>query len=420
MIKTIETGVFSEIGDLEGVILHTPGKEVENMTPSNAERALYSDILNLSVAVEEYQQLEGVLSRVTQTYQIKNLLAEILEHPKIRLSLIEKICAFEQVLNIKEDLLDLSSLELARQLIEGVVLKKDSLTTFLADDRYSLRPLHNFFFTRDASVTMGDKVLISKMANRIREREAIVMEAIFNHSQHFKTTTVNPLNFYNVGTETTIEGGDVLIARNDVTVIGSSARTTTQGIDFIVNQLKHKKERQYVVVQQLPHTPESFIHLDMVFTFLDKNACMVYEPLIMKSSKYSTILITVDNGEVASIEKKDNLVACLKELGMDLKPIYCGGSKDIWVQEREQWHSGANFFAMGPGKVLGYARNVHTMEEMNKNGFEIIRANDVISGKINLKDYEKYVVTIGGSELSRGGGGARCMTMPVRRKPVKW
>lgn len=420
MIKTIETGVFSEIGDLEGVILHTPGKEVENMTPSNAERALYSDILNLSVAVEEYQQLEGVLSRVTQTYQVKNLLAEILEHPKIRLSLIEKICAFEQVLNIKEDLLELSSVELARQLIEGVVLKKDSLTTFLADDRYSLRPLHNFFFTRDASVTMGDKVLISKMANRVREREAIVMEAIFNHSQHFKTTTVNPLNFYNVGAETTIEGGDVLIARNDVTVIGSSARTTTQGIDFIVNQLKHKKERQYVVVQQLPDTPESFIHLDMVFTFLDKNACMVYEPLIMKSSKYSTILITVDNGEVASIEKKDNLVSCLKELGMDLKPIYCGGSKDIWVQEREQWHSGANFFAMGPGKVLGYARNVHTMEEMNKNGFEIIRANDVIAGKINLKDYEKYVVTIGGSELSRGGGGARCMTMPVRRKPVKW
>ncbi len=420
MIKTIETGVFSEIGELEGVILHTPGKEVENMTPSNAERALYSDILNLSVAVEEYQQLEGVLNRVTQTYQVKNLLAEILEHPKIRLSLIEKICAFEQVLNIKEDLLELSSIELARQLIEGVVLKKDSLTTFMADDRYSLRPLHNFFFTRDASVTMGDKVLISKMANRVREREAIVMEAIFNHSQHFKTTTVNPLNFYNVGAETTIEGGDVLIARNDITVIGSSARTTTQGIDFIVNQLKHKKERQYVVVQQLPDAPESFIHLDMVFTFLDKDACMVYEPLIMKSNKYSTILITIDNGEVASIEKKDNLVTCLKELGMDLKPVYCGGSKDIWVQEREQWHSGANFFAMGPGKVLGYARNVYTMEEMNNNGFEIIRANDVITGKIDLKDYEKYVVTIGGSELARGGGGARCMTMPVRRKPMKW
>ena len=88
MIKTVDTGVFSEIGELEGVILHTPGKEVENMTPSNAERALYSDILNLSVAVDEYKQFSGVLEKVTQTYQVKDLLAEILEQPKIKLSLI--------------------------------------------------------------------------------------------------------------------------------------------------------------------------------------------------------------------------------------------------------------------------------------------------------------------------------------------
>lgn len=420
MIKTIDTGVYSEIGELEGVILHTPGKEVENMTPTNAERALYSDILNLSVAVEEYQQLAGVLGKFTKTYQVKDLLAEILEHSKIKLGLVEKICAYEQVLNIKEYLLELPAKELARQLIEGVALQKNTLTTFLSDERYALRPLHNFFFTRDASVSMYDKVLISKMANKVREREAIVMEAIFNHSQHFKTTTINPLNFYNVGAETNIEGGDVLIAREDILVIGNSARTSAEGIDFIVNQLKQTKEKRYVVVQQLPDTPESFIHLDMVFTLLDKDACMVYEPLIMKSSRYSTILMTIENGEVQSIEKKSNLVNCLRELGMDLKPINCGGSTDIWTQEREQWHSGANFFAMAPGKVLGYARNVYTMEEMNKNGFEILKANDVIDGKVVLSDYDKYVVTIGGSELSRGGGGARCMTMPVKRKRVKW
>ncbi|MCK9207989.1 MAG: arginine deiminase family protein, partial [Salinivirgaceae bacterium] len=91
-----------------------------------------------------------------------------------------------------------------------------------------------------------------------------------------------------------------------------------------------------------------------------------------------------------------------------------------WTQEREQWHSGANFFALGPGKVIGYERNVYTMEEMHKHGFEIIRARDVLKKTVSLDDYQKYVVTIDGSELARGGGGARCMSMPVRRKPVNW
>jgi arginine deiminase len=109
----------------------------------------------------------------------------------------------------------------------------------------------------------------------------------------------------------------------------------------------------------------------------------------------------------------------LKKLGMDLKPIVCGGS-DEWDQEREQWHSGANFFAFAPGKVLSYARNVHTLEELSRNGFEIVKANDFISGTADATVYGQSpcVLTIDGSELPRGGGGARCMTMPLSRMKI--
>jgi len=355
----IETKVFSEIGTLDGVILHTPGPEIENMTPDNAERALYSDILNLAVATEEYNQFAGVLNKVTQTFQVMDLLAGILEKDEVKQTLIDKICSFEQVENIKYELLQLSPGELARQLIEGVALKKNTLTTFLSDERYSLRPLHNFFFTRDASVTTYDKVLISKMANRVRAREAIIMEAIFNNSPLIKTSTYTPFDIFTDDKDITIEGGDVIIARDDVLIVGNSARTTTKGIDFMVEQMKKRKTRHHIVVQQLPHTPESFIHLDMVFTLLNKDECMVYEPVILRSTQCQTITITVDNGEVVSIDKKENLLSALKELGLDLKPIMCGGTKDIWIQEREQWHSGANFFAIAPGKVMGYERNIY-------------------------------------------------------------
>ena len=112
------------------------------------------------------------------------------------------------------------------------------------------------------------------------------------------------------------------------------------------------------------------------------------------------------------------LEAC-KKLGFDFEPVLCGGT-DAWYQEREQWHSGANFFALGEGKILGYARNTHTIEALNNAGFEVLKAEDVCQDKVNMRNYERFVVTFDAAELPRGGGGARCMTMPIKRKKVNW
>jgi arginine deiminase len=411
--------VGSEIGSLEGVILHTPGPEVENMTPQNAERALYSDILNLSVAQKEYTQLADLLNVATQTYQVRDLLESVLAEPGVKAPLVLKICEAERCLDCYDDLLALPVKTLARQLIEGVVQPRDNLTRFLSSERFSLPPLHNFFFTRDAAMAINDEILIGRMAKAVRSRESVIMEAIFNHSPRFSVDTVNPLAQKHPDPAATIEGGDVIVARRDILVIGNGSRTSTQGIDFIIERLKAQKDRErHILVQELPHSPESFIHLDMVFTMLDRRHCMVFEPLMLRPSKYQTIHIRIDNGRVTSIREEKSLIETLRCLGMDLTPVCCGGVEDLWIQEREQWHSGANFFALAPGKVVGYARNVHTMEEMDKNGFAIIPADEIITGQKQLADVGPCAITLDGSELPRGGGGARCMTMPVRRKPV--
>jgi arginine deiminase len=413
--------IRSEIGQLEGVIIHTPGPEVENMTPDSSHKALYSDILNLPVALKEYNQFKGFLSKVTKTFQVKDLLSVVLQNNDHRIELLNAIARKEHLPERTiHELLEIKPEKLSTALIEGVEMRKDNLTRFLSKDRYSVEPLHNFFFTRDASVAILNKVLISRMYSRIRDRESIIMDAIFRNHPMFGVKTIQPDPNKHYCKEFSFEGGDFLVAREDILLIGTGTRTTPQAIDFILEYYKEKKVQRHIIVQELPYTPESFIHLDMVFTFLDRNQCMVYEPLILHPTRFLTIHINIDNGKVKSIREVANIPSVLKELGMEMETLYCGGRRDSMIQEREQWHSGANFFALAPGKVIGYGRNVNTIEEMNRHGYAVIKANDVIHDKVDINSYKKYVVTIDGSELSRGGGGCRCMTMPVRRKAVEW
>ena len=419
--QKLKIEVQSEIGSLNAVLLHRPGAEVENMTPLNVQRALYSDILNLSIAQSEYEQLYGVLSKVSNVYEVRSLLIDVLEQDRPREDLIRRICTTEDVMPYYEELMQMKSADLARVLIEGLPARINTLTAYLKNEYYALYPLYNFYFTRDAAVTIGNQALVCRMANKVRMRESFIMDAIYRSSGAFECSVIDANYLQTDKSEVIMEGGDILVAREDILIIGNGVRTTPQGIDFMIDRFRKSvpRGRYNVIVQQLPSEPESFIHLDMVFTLLDNDKCMVFKPLITQANQYQTVHIIIEDGRVTSIRPVSGLLSVLKKLGMDLKPIVCGGA-DEWDQEREQWHSGANFFAFAPGKVISYARNIHTLEELSKSGFEIVKANDFISGAADSTVYgnSPCVLTIDGSELPRGGGGARCMTMPLSRKPL--
>ena len=417
----IKINVSSEIGRLDAVLLHPPGAEVENMTPRNVQRALYSDILNLSIAREEYRQLQGVLSKVADVYIMDDLLAKVLDNIESRTGLLQRICVSEDATDYYGLLLDMPSRTLAKVLIEGLPARINTLTAFLKNEYYALYPLYNFYFTRDAAVTIGGSALVCRMANKVRMRESYIMDAICRSSGVFDCKVVDANDFQPQNSPIMMEGGDIIVAREDILLLGNGCRTSSQGIDFMIERFRreHDKGRYHVIVQQLPSEPESFIHLDMVFTFLDRDKCMIFEPLILGDNQYQTVHITISDGKVSKITSAPDILTVLRRLGMDLEPVVCGGP-DEWDQEREQWHSGANCFAFAPGKVITYARNIHTLEELDRAGFNVVSADDVISGKVHVDGDGRYAVTVAGSELPRGGGGARCMTMPLSRREVKW
>jgi arginine deiminase len=410
----ISYNIHSEVDKLNTVILHSPGPEVENMTPATAQRALYSDILNLSVASVEYKQLKSILSRTSKVYEVKDLLDTILESSEACFSIIKELSDYADNPELIEQLTRLSKNELRNHIIEGIQFVKNSLAGFLDKEKYAVSPLHNMFFTRDTSFIIGNTAFIGSMAKQIREPETILMKNLYKFHPWFKGQIV-PLNQKPVELKERpyIEGGDILVFSDDILIIGIGSRTNAAGVDFLIRKILEKQDLKYVLIQELPDSPESFIHLDMVFTLLSHEECLIYEPLIMGTSKYHKVLMTIKNKTISKIEYVDNLISGLKQIGKNIKPISCGGESQI-LQDREQWHSGANLFAFDAGKVIGYSRNVNTSETLNKNGYEVLTANEVLKKDIDLNSKGKMLVTIDGSELSRGGG-VRCMTMPVNR-----
>lgn len=414
--ERINICVNSEIGKLRDVLVHLPGQEIENMGPENAHELLYSDILSKQAAQKEFRYFKKVLQKVARVHEVTDLLEFVLTDEKIKNNLVDNVCKAESAPYIADYLKGLDSKELARQLIEGVSVEGIS---YINNKRYVLPPLPNLYFMRDASVTMFDNIILCNMATKVRMREVMILEAIYKYHPLFMANTVNPVNMYSSNALGSIEGGDLLIVRDDIVLCGVGARTNTHGMQALVEHLKTKPGVKHLIMQELPLTPESFIHLDMVFTMLDVNYCMVYEPVILKDNDLKTFHITID-GQKAIGREETNLISALSGLGIDLNPICCGGQDNGYYPAREQWHSGCNFFCFEPGKFIGYARNQHTIEEINSYGFDVLTASDVATGQVNLNDYKKCVVTLDSNELVRGGGGARCMTMPLSRQIVDW
>ena len=398
------------------MLLHRPGVEIECMTPSNAHEALYSDILNKRIVDEEYSKFCGVFERWAQVYYVTDILAQLIEDEETREYLVRESCRIDGCDFLAYELLQLDNQRLCKVLIEGYEYRKGFYPEEYAEGRYILKPLYNLFFTRDASSSLFDRVLINSMSFAVRQRETLIFKTIFE--RYFGCQTLNAMEWDSLART---EGGDVQVARENLLCIGEGIRTNRKGIEFLAETFAKERPKFHIIAQELPHQPDSFIHLDMVFTFLSAHQCMMYEPMLRKTGEFAskaTTLITIDNGKI-HYEQKNNILSALQSVGIDMEPVFCGGS-DPWVQQREQWHSGANFFALDEGRVIGYERNNHTIEALSQAGFSVLKAEDVCAGRVSIEDYSKCVVTFKGSELPRAGGGARCMTMPLSRQPVSW
>lgn len=410
--------IASEIGRLRTVIVHEAGPEIETVTPARATEALYDDVLFPDTAAHEHRQLTAVLGRVARVHRLDALLADVLAEDDAREALLAAICRWHGCPDLAPALADRPAAALAAALIQGVRHPESALAGAIDPAAWAITPSPNAFFTRDPAFCIGARVVVGAMARRVRGTEALIMRALFASHPALAGdgALVDGVAAQADSPRVMFEGGDIHVLREDLLVIGCSERTSAPGIQRLLDAVAATGQPFDVVVVLLPRS-RATIHLDMIFTVVDRDLCVVFEPLVSGAERCRVVGARVQDGRVARFAPEDALLPALARRGMPLEPVPCGGA-DPTRQVREQWASGANLFAFGPGKVIGYGRNRGTFEALAAHGFRIVQADDVAAGTVDPLAPGRCAVMMSGAESSRGGGGCRCMTLPVSREPV--
>lgn len=394
--------VYSEIGNLRKVLVHKPADELENLMPDSLERLLFDDIPYLKAAREEHDEFVRTLSGMgTEVIYLTDLLAASLREEKIKEEFVNEFVREAGTdedsdrRKLSEHLLGMKTDEMVSLMIAGIRKSdyhKRSLTDYLESDYpFIIDPMPNMYFTRDPFAAVGNGISLNRMHSETRSRETLFAKYIFSFHPLYKDT---PL-WYDRKGDFSIEGGDILVLNKDVVCVGISQRTHPRAVEKFASEILGKAGFGKVIAINIPKN-RSFMHLDTVFTMVDHNKFTVHPNIRGEMTQF---VITSDGRDITIHEEHLSLEDTLKKnLGLtDITLIRCGGSSVVDAA-REQWNDGSNTLCIRPGEVIVYSRNHVTNRLLEENG---ITVHEIPS-----------------SELSRGRGGPRCMSMPLVRDDI--
>ncbi|MBC2006262.1 arginine deiminase [Listeria welshimeri] len=399
--------ITSEIGKLQTVLVKRPGSELENITPEYLESLLFDDIPYLKMMQKEHDFfVKRMQDSNIEVLYLEKLAAEALRKAGNKETFLTKMInesnqMDESALYVCDYLMSFNEEEMIRKLMAGLKKseiperKKKHLNEMMSEQYpFFLDPLPNLYFTRDPAAVIGSGVTINKMFQPARRRESIFIELILKHHPRFSNQEVPVWS----GREEpfSLEGGDELVLNEETVIVGVSERTDARAVERLAESLFARTPKiKKVLAVEIPET-RSFMHLDTVFTMVSDAQFTIHPAIQNQQGELNVYILEKGENGLEITPRRDfrRVIAEVLEVP-EVEFIPCGG-EDVIVSAREQWNDGANTLAIAPGEVITYDRNQVSNDLLRRAG---IKVHEVIS-----------------SELSRGRGGPRCMTMPLVRE----
>ena len=412
MNQTDNFSVLSETGKLRQVMLHKPGMEIDRLTIENMDELLFDDLLWLERARQEHDKFAEMLrNEGTEVLYFNECLAEVMEQLPVREKLIKSVLRFECLDRrlseaFSTELMNMPALELADHLIAGYTRKEVrdicncgnlSLISCVENgSEFIIHPIPNLYFQRDPAITVANGIIIGQMTFEARRIEPLYWIYITNYHPRFSGMQILFGDAQDEVWPQKVEGGDVLVLSDKAVAIGVSQRTSPATVQRIGKNLSTRTSIKRIYAFEIPKE-RYCMHLDTVFTMVDRDAFCIYPPLLDYLRVWK--LDYDDGGIIKSVvQSTDWEHDIAADLGFDKMRLIKMQGADKADMAREQWHDGCNTLAVAPGRVMTYNRNTNASKILRDNGIEVLELE--------------------APELGRGRGGPRCMSMPLNRMPV--
>tara|TARA_B100000945_G_scaffold319602_1_gene327186 strand:+ start:2562 stop:3689 length:1128 start_codon:yes stop_codon:yes gene_type:complete len=368
--------IFSEIGSIEKVFVYSPGEEHNLVLPKdirpylesdssirpNEDFLLFDDLVDLEVAKSQHEMFIDVINFYKE----------------------------DSCVNIRSDF---------QRIIDSENITNDY-------------PLINLMYPRDIAVVIGKQIFLTSSSSKVRKAENLITESYFRNDIIYQDCDI--IDFKKINDKLSLEGGDIFVLNRDVVMIGISERTSLEAIELIVPYIFEQTFKKVIAVN-LPKE-RAMMHLDTIFTQTSHNEAIMFNSKDYNIKELEVFVATKGSNANKMIKQNYRFFDVLKDFGFNL--ISCGGSENNFML-REQLTDGANSFALEPGKIIMYNCNYNTIKDLEKNNYKHISSkslyNDQLTFEKVLRSDSKVVISIDGSELVKGRGGPRCMTLPIKR-----